>query len=185
MAVIALEPSEQLSRALGEAVVRIWGRLPPNLQNRLFEEAVTSQDEKMRPRLAVYLHEKHPRTCELRIADRPFRACAALDSTATSELTLKSMIWCLSRKLFELSSATALADPLSPAQRSIWRSSCFSLPELLSCFSLGAKPGKSAEVRLTARAKATARCLSGVRPPGGLAGGGELDVGPPERAAEA
>jgi len=62
MAVIALETSEQLSRALGDAVVRIWGRLPPHLQNRLFEEAVTSQDE-MRPRLAVYLHEKHPRTC--------------------------------------------------------------------------------------------------------------------------
>jgi len=44
-------------------VVRIWGRLPPCLQNRLFEEAVTSQDEKLRPRLAVYLHEKHPHTC--------------------------------------------------------------------------------------------------------------------------
>jgi hypothetical protein len=45
MAVVALETSEQLSRALGEAIVRIWGRLPPNLQNRLFEEAVTSEDE--------------------------------------------------------------------------------------------------------------------------------------------
>ena len=63
MAVIALETSEQLSRALGDAVVRIWGALPPALQNRLFEEAVTSQDERMRPRLAIYLHEKHPRTC--------------------------------------------------------------------------------------------------------------------------
>ena len=62
MAVIALETSEQLSRALGDAVVRIWGRLPPHFQNRLFEEAVTSQDE-MRLRLAVYLHEKHPRAC--------------------------------------------------------------------------------------------------------------------------
>jgi len=63
MDVIAHETSEQLSRALGDAVVRIWGRLPPDLQNRLFKEAVTSQDEKMRPRLAIYLHEKHPRTC--------------------------------------------------------------------------------------------------------------------------
>jgi hypothetical protein len=63
MDLIAHETSEQLSRALGDAVVRIWGRLPPDLQNRLFEEAVTSQDEKLRPRLAVYLHEKHPRTC--------------------------------------------------------------------------------------------------------------------------
>jgi hypothetical protein len=63
MDLIAHETSEQLSRALGDAVVRIWGRLPPDLQNRPFEEAVTSQDEKLRPRLAVYLHEKHPRTC--------------------------------------------------------------------------------------------------------------------------
>ncbi len=63
MDVIAHETSEQLSRALGDAVVRIWGRLPPDLQNRLFKEAVTSQNEKMRPRLAIYLHEKHPRTC--------------------------------------------------------------------------------------------------------------------------
>ncbi len=63
MDVIALETSEQLSRALGEAVVRIWGRLPPDLQTRLFEDAVSSQNEKIRPRLAVFLHEKHPRTC--------------------------------------------------------------------------------------------------------------------------
>ncbi len=63
MDVIAHETSEQLSSALGDAVVRIWGRLPPDLQNQLFKEAVTSQDETMRPRLAIYLHEKHPRTC--------------------------------------------------------------------------------------------------------------------------
>jgi hypothetical protein len=63
MAMIALETSEQFSRALGDAVIRIWSRLPPNLQNQLFEEAVTSHDEEMRPRLAIYLHDKHPRTC--------------------------------------------------------------------------------------------------------------------------
>ena len=63
MAAIALETSEQLSRALGNAVVRIWGRLSPDLQNMLFEEAVASLDEKIRPRLAIYLHAKHPRTC--------------------------------------------------------------------------------------------------------------------------
>jgi hypothetical protein len=63
MAAIALEISDQFARALGDAVVRMWGRLPADLQNRLFEEAVSSQDEEIRPRLAVYLHEKHPRTC--------------------------------------------------------------------------------------------------------------------------
>ena len=35
------ETSEQLSRALGEAVVRMWGYLPNTLQSRLFAEAVT------------------------------------------------------------------------------------------------------------------------------------------------
>ena len=42
MAVIAHEISEQAARALGDAVVRMWGRLPADLQNRLFEEAVSS-----------------------------------------------------------------------------------------------------------------------------------------------
>ena len=37
--------------------MRIWGRLPPDLQDRVFKEAVTSQEEKMRPRPAIYLHE--------------------------------------------------------------------------------------------------------------------------------
>jgi hypothetical protein len=63
MAIIALETSEQLSRALGDAVVRIWGLLPPGVQSQLFEETATSQDQKFRPFLAIYLHEKHPRTC--------------------------------------------------------------------------------------------------------------------------
>ena len=58
----SLETSEQFSRALGEAVVRIWGHLPNALQSRLFEEAVTSHDGELRPQLAVFLHEKHPRT---------------------------------------------------------------------------------------------------------------------------
>ena len=63
MTVRSYETSEELSRALGEAVVRIWGGLPADLQNRLFQAAVTSRDENIRPRLAIYLHEKHPRTC--------------------------------------------------------------------------------------------------------------------------
>jgi dsDNA-binding SOS-regulon protein len=62
MAVIALETSEQLSRALGNAVVKMWGCLPADLQYRLFEAAVSSHDEELRPRLALYLHENHPRT---------------------------------------------------------------------------------------------------------------------------
>jgi hypothetical protein len=64
----SLETTEQLSRALGEAVVRMWGYLPNTLQSRLFREAVTARDVKMRPQLAVFLHDKHPRTAAARKA---------------------------------------------------------------------------------------------------------------------
>jgi hypothetical protein len=53
--------SDLLSRALGEAVVRVWGRLPQDLQTQLFYEVVVENQE-MKGRLAVLLHEKHPRT---------------------------------------------------------------------------------------------------------------------------
>ena len=64
----APETSEQFARALGEAVVRMWGHLPNALQSRLFEEAVISHNVEMRPQLAVFLHEKHPRTAAARKA---------------------------------------------------------------------------------------------------------------------
>jgi hypothetical protein len=55
---------ELLSRALGEAVVRIWSQLPQEVQERLFEEAVTSRGESIRHELAVLLHDRHPRTSD-------------------------------------------------------------------------------------------------------------------------
>ncbi len=54
--------ADQLTHALGEAVIRIWSNLPQDVQNHLFEEAVTARGESIRPQLAVFLHEKHPRT---------------------------------------------------------------------------------------------------------------------------
>jgi hypothetical protein len=61
------EGSERLSQALGEAVVRIWSQLPQEVQHNLFEEAVaskgTEQREETRSQLAMFLHEKHSRTC--------------------------------------------------------------------------------------------------------------------------
>ena len=54
--------ADQLTCALGEAVIRIWSNLPQDVQNHLFEEAVTARGESIRPQLAVFLHEKHPRT---------------------------------------------------------------------------------------------------------------------------
>jgi hypothetical protein len=56
--------AEQLTRALGEAVIRIWSDLPQDVQNHLFQEAVTSQGESIRPPLAVFLHGKHARTSD-------------------------------------------------------------------------------------------------------------------------
>ena len=63
MEVIAHEISQRLPRALGEAVVRIWGHLPHDVQYQLFEGVVTHEGETTRRRLAILLHEMHPRTC--------------------------------------------------------------------------------------------------------------------------
>jgi signal transduction histidine kinase len=53
--------TDRISRALGDAVVRVWGRLPHDLQSQLFDEVV-AENEEMKGHLAVLLHEKHPRT---------------------------------------------------------------------------------------------------------------------------
>src|SRR3954452_22884862 len=55
---------EQLTRALGEAVIRIWSNLPKDVQDHLFKEAVASQGESIRSELAVFLHDKHSRTAD-------------------------------------------------------------------------------------------------------------------------
>jgi len=60
--------TEDLSRALGEAVVRIWGNLPRDVQSRLFNETLNFQHRLMRPQLASLLHGKHPRTSGARQA---------------------------------------------------------------------------------------------------------------------
>ena len=62
------QAKEHLSRALGDAVVNIWSRLPPSIQHDLFEKAVISHSEAMRPQLAIFLHERHPRTSAAVIA---------------------------------------------------------------------------------------------------------------------
>ena len=54
--------TEQLTRALGEAVIRIWSDLPQDVQDRLFKEAVASRGESIRSQLAVLLHDNHERT---------------------------------------------------------------------------------------------------------------------------
>jgi hypothetical protein len=62
MEAISSTVAEQLTRALGQAVVRLWSSLPQDVQQHLFQAAVTSHGESIRPQLAVFLHDKHPRT---------------------------------------------------------------------------------------------------------------------------
>jgi hypothetical protein len=58
------EEKERLSHALGQAVARWWSSLSQEIQQNLFEAAVTSEREAIRPQLAVFLHGKHERTVD-------------------------------------------------------------------------------------------------------------------------
>lgn len=55
------ESYEQFSRLLGRAALTLWPDLPRAVQERLFETAVPT-DDVVRNSLAVFLHERHPRT---------------------------------------------------------------------------------------------------------------------------
>lgn len=67
MATISNAAAERVSRALGDAVVKLWSRLPQEIQHDLFEAAVASQGAEVRTetrsQLASFLHDKHARTC--------------------------------------------------------------------------------------------------------------------------
>ena len=56
---------EQFSRLLGQAALALWPDLPRPVQERLFETAVPT-DDIVRNSLAVFLHERHPRTAHPR-----------------------------------------------------------------------------------------------------------------------
>jgi hypothetical protein len=64
-----IKTEEQLVRAVGEAAVALWARLPRDLQQLLFEQVVATRGEQMRPELAKLLHDNHPRTSD---APRPY-----------------------------------------------------------------------------------------------------------------
>jgi len=56
--------TEKVDRALGQAVVRCWSRLAPEIQQTLFEAAVQAEGETMRQVLAMHVHDKHERTIQ-------------------------------------------------------------------------------------------------------------------------
>jgi hypothetical protein len=55
------ESLDQFSRLLGRAALALWPDLPRTVQERLFEAAAPA-DDVSRNSLAVFLHERHPRT---------------------------------------------------------------------------------------------------------------------------
>jgi hypothetical protein len=55
-------PTDKLTTALGDAVTAVWGTLPADVQQALFEAAIRSAGEGSREKLAIYLHDRHPRT---------------------------------------------------------------------------------------------------------------------------
>lgn len=55
------DPIEEAETLLGQAALRIWSDLPREAQEMLFESAVENADH-MRKLLAVFLHNRHPRT---------------------------------------------------------------------------------------------------------------------------
>jgi hypothetical protein len=62
-----VETDSRYAMALGQAVIKAWGELPQDIQQRLFEDAVVAghhseRDESLREQLAVFLHDRHPRT---------------------------------------------------------------------------------------------------------------------------
>jgi len=53
--------NDDCERLLGKAVMDVWGDMPRDIQEALFETAMR-EHEGLRPRLAKLLHERHPRT---------------------------------------------------------------------------------------------------------------------------
>jgi hypothetical protein len=52
---------DEFERLLGRAALQLWADLPRETQENLFEAAVPI-DIVLRNKLAVFLHERHPRT---------------------------------------------------------------------------------------------------------------------------
>ena len=55
------ENTARFKSLLGAAALELWPQLPRDVQEELFEQAVGA-DEQLRQKLALYLHEHHPRT---------------------------------------------------------------------------------------------------------------------------
>ena len=52
---------QRFALLLGEAAIAVWGDMPRDIQEALFETAMRNKAE-LRHDLAILLHERHPRT---------------------------------------------------------------------------------------------------------------------------
>lgn len=55
------ENISQFKTVVGAAALGLWPNLPRDIQEQLFERAV-GMDDQLRQKLAIHLHEHHPRT---------------------------------------------------------------------------------------------------------------------------
>jgi hypothetical protein len=55
------ETVPEFERLLGKAALQLWSELPREVQEKLFETAVPL-DAVMRNHLAIFLHDRHPKT---------------------------------------------------------------------------------------------------------------------------
>jgi hypothetical protein len=53
--------TDEYAGLLGRAALEVWGDIPRDIQEALFEIAVRDRGD-LRPGLAKLLHERHPRT---------------------------------------------------------------------------------------------------------------------------
>jgi hypothetical protein len=60
--VVPADAASRISQVLGQALVHCWSRLPRDVQQELFEAAVTQEGEAIRQQLAIFLHGTHART---------------------------------------------------------------------------------------------------------------------------
>ena len=64
---------EDMTSALGEAVVECWNTLPHDVQQMVFEAAVAARNKEngFRGGLALFLHDHNPRTSDAVPMDMP------------------------------------------------------------------------------------------------------------------
>ncbi|HZL31435.1 MAG TPA: hypothetical protein VFC54_10305 [Pseudolabrys sp.] len=61
---------EEMTAALGEAVVKCWSEFPPAVQHMLFEAAARDENG-FRGALALFLHDHNPQTADFETTDLP------------------------------------------------------------------------------------------------------------------